>query len=72
MPQYNQLKEDSFKRPEPIRVITAVPKAKEMETLALISALQQPHDIALAVTATFSVAWSYFALHTLMHNNTGW
>ena len=39
MPQYNQLQEDSFKRPEPIRVITAVPKAKEMETLALISAL---------------------------------
>ena len=47
MPQYNQLQEDSSKRssfswkkrPEPIRVITAVPKAKEMETLALISAL---------------------------------
>ena len=43
MPQYNQLQEDSTSRssfrPEPIRVITAVPKAKEMETLALISAL---------------------------------
>ena len=40
MPQYNQLQEDSsMRRPEPIRVITAVPKAKEMETLALISAL---------------------------------
>ena len=47
MPQYNQLQEDSSKRSsfswkkrsEPIRVITAVPKAKEMETLALISAL---------------------------------
>ena len=39
MPQYNQLQEDSWRRPEPIRVITAVPKAKEMETLALISAL---------------------------------
>ena len=30
--------------------------------LALVSTLKQSHDIALAITAGFSVVWSYFAL----------
>ena len=30
--------------------------------LVLVSTLQQTHDVALVITATFPVAWSYFAL----------
>ena len=36
--------------------------ASTAANLALISFLQQSHDLALILTASFSVVWSYIAL----------